>query len=471
MSIDTLISEVQSYDPSLDGGWLRSVYELADQAHGEQKRASGERYIEHPLAVAEILTDLEMDRATIAAALLHDVVEDTVVTAEEVATKFGTEIAQLVDGVTKLTRIPYQSKVDAQVENLRKMFLAMAKDIRVIIIKLADRLHNMRTLEVLPEAKQQSIARETIEIYAPIAHRLGIWKIKFELEDLCLRYLDSEAYTDIAERVAKKRGEREEAVVDVVDILRAAFERVGIKSETTGRPKHFYSIYTKMKRGREFATIFDLTAVRVIVDSVKDCYGALGEVHQLWKPIPGRFKDYIAMPKPNMYQSLHTTVVGPGGDTLEVQIRTHEMHRTAEYGIAAHWRYKEGGKADPYENKLAWLRSLLEWQSDARDSRVFMENLKLDLFENQVFVFSPKGDVFSMPNAATPLDFAYHVHTDVGNRCIGAKVNGKIVPIDYQLRNGDICEILTQKAARPSLDWIKIVKTSSAKHKIKQWFR
>ena len=471
MSIDALIHKVEAYDPSLDAAWIRHVYDVADQAHGDQKRVSGEAYIEHPLAVAEILADLEMDKATIAAALLHDVVEDTVVTSEEVGTKFGTEIAQLVDGVTKLTRIPYQSKEDAQVENLRKMFLAMAKDIRVIIIKLADRLHNMRTLESLADAKQRGIARETLEIYAPIAHRLGIWKIKFELEDLCLRYLDPEAYREIAERVAKKRNEREEAVAEVIDVLRGNFQRVEIENETTGRPKHFYSIYTKMKKGRDFATIFDLTAVRVIVDSVKDCYGALGEVHALWKPIPGRFKDYIAMPKPNMYQSLHTTVVGPGGDPLEVQIRTWEMHRTAEYGIAAHWRYKEGSKSDPFENKLAWLRSLLEWQNDARDSRVFMENLKLDLFENQVFVFSPKGDVFSMPASATPLDFAYHVHTDVGNRCIGAKVNGKIVTLDYQLKNGDICEVLTQKAARPSLDWLTIVRTSSAKHKIKQWFR
>ena len=471
MSIDALIAKVQAYDTSLDGAWLRRVYDWADQAHGEQKRASGEAYIEHPLAVAELLAELEMDRATIAAALLHDVVEDTVVTSEQVAAEFGTEIATLVEGVTKLTRIPYQSKEDAQVENLRKMFLAMAKDIRVIIIKLADRMHNMRTLSSLPEAKRQSIARETIEIYAPIAHRLGIWKIRSELEDLCLRYLDANAYRDIADRVSKKKTEREDAVERVTTALRESLDRVGIENETTGRPKHFYSIYNKLKKGRDFATIFDLTAVRVIVDSVKDCYGALGEVHARWKPIPGRFKDYIAMPKPNMYQSLHTTVVGPGGDPLEVQIRTWDMHRTAEYGIAAHWRYKEGGKQDTFENKLAWLRSLLEWQSDARDSRVFMENLKLDLFENQVFVFSPKGDVFSLPSASTPLDFAYHVHTDVGNRCIGAKVNGKIIPLDYQLRNGDICEILTQKAARPSLDWLGIVKTSSAKHKIKQWFR
>jgi len=473
MTINDLIAKVQKYDPSLDGSWLTAVYELADTAHEGQRRASGESYIAHPLAVADILADLEMDRATVAAAILHDVVEDTVVTSEEVSELFGAEIATLVDGVTKLTRIPYQSKEDAQVENLRKMFLAMAKDIRVIIIKLADRLHNMRTLASLPPAKQQTIAKETIEIYAPIAHRLGIWRVKWDLEDLALRYLDSDGYRDIAERVAKKRTEREEAVTAVVGELESQFTNVGIIGDVNGRPKHFYSIYQKMRKGRDFATIYDLTAVRVIVESVKDCYGALGVVHSIWKPLPGRFKDYIAMPKPNMYQSLHTTVVGPGGEPLEVQIRTLDMHRTSEYGIAAHWRYKEGAKAsDPVENKLTWLRSLLEWQNDMRDSRAFMENLKLDLFENQVFIFSPKGDVFSLPAAATPLDFAYQVHTNVGNHCVGAKVNGKIVPLDYQLKNGDICEILLNKnSARPSLDWISIVKTSGAKHKIKQWFR
>jgi guanosine-3',5'-bis(diphosphate) 3'-pyrophosphohydrolase len=469
--LDELIAKVQSYDTTLEADWLRAIYGLAHAAHGEQRRASGEEYIEHPLAVARYLADLEMDRATIAASILHDVVEDTSVTSDEVSTRFGPEIAQLVEGVTKLTRIPYQSKEDAQVENLRKMFLAMAKDIRVIIIKLADRLHNMRTLQSLPPAKQQTIARETIEIYTPIAHRLGIWKIKWDLEDLALRYLDPEAYRDIAERVAKTRVAREEAVTEVVGLLRGQFEKLGIGAEVTGRPKHFYSIYTKMKKGRDFATIYDLTAVRVIVETVKDCYATLGIVHSVWKPLPGRFKDYIAMPKPNMYQSLHTTVVGPGGDPLEIQIRTLEMHRTSEYGIAAHWRYKEGGKADAFENKLTWLRSLLEWQNDMRDSRTFMENLKLDLFENQVFIFSPKGDVYSLSASATPLDFAYQVHTDVGNHCVGAKVNGKIVPLDYQMKNGDICEVLVNKSARPSLDWLSIAHTSSAKHKIKQWFR
>jgi GTP pyrophosphokinase len=472
MTIADLVQNVRRYDPSLDPAWLESVYALAEGAHSDQRRASGEQYIEHPLAVAAILADLEMDRSTIAAALLHDVVEDTVITTEEVAERFGDEIASLVDGVTKLTRIPYQTKEDAQVENLRKMFLAMAKDIRVIIIKLADRLHNMRTLQAMPPAKQQSIARETIEIYAPIAHRLGIWRMKWDLEDLSLRYLDPEAYRDISERVAKKRGEREAAVTAVLDELQSQFEAIGLNADVTGRPKHFYSIHKKMQKGRDFSTIYDLTAVRIIVDSVKDCYGALGIVHSIWKPLPGRFKDYIAMPKPNMYQSLHTTVVGPGGDPLEVQIRTLEMHRTSEYGIAAHWRYKEGAKGDSFEQKLTWLRSLLEWQNDMRDSRMFMENLKLDLFESQVFIFSPKGDVFSLPASATPLDFAYQVHSGVGNHCVGAKVNGKIVPLDFGLKNGDIVEVLVNKSsARPSLDWLSIVKTSGAKHKIKQWFR
>ena len=472
MTIADLVQNVRRYDPSLDPAWLESVYAVAEGAHREQRRASGESYIEHPLAVAAILADLEMDRSTIAASLLHDVVEDTVITSEEVAARFGDEIASLVDGVTKLTRIPYQTKEDAQVENLRKMFLAMAKDIRVIIIKLADRLHNMRTLASLPPAKQQTIARETLEIYAPIAHRLGIWRMKWDLEDLALRYLEPDSYHDIAERVAKKRGEREAAVQNVLDELKGQFEAIGLHADVSGRPKHFYSIHKKMQKGRDFSTIYDLTAVRIIVDSVKDCYGALGVVHSIWKPLPGRFKDYIAMPKPNMYQSLHTTVVGPGGDPLEVQIRTLEMHRTSEYGIAAHWRYKEGAKGDSFEQKLTWLRSLLEWQNDMRDSRMFMENLKLDLFESQVFIFSPKGDVFSLPASATPLDFAYQVHSGVGNHCVGAKVNGKIVPLDFGLKNGDIVEVLVNKSsARPSLDWLSIVKTSGAKHKIKQWFR
>jgi len=413
-----------------------------------------------------------MDRATIAAALLHDVVEDTVVTTEEVAAAFGEEVANLVEGVTKLTSIPYQSKEDAQVENLRKMFIAMARDIRVIIIKLADRLHNMRTLSHVSPHKQERIARETLEIYAPIAHRLGIWHMKWDLEDLALRYLQPQIYHDIAERVAKRRTEREDVVTQVVETIRRELHAMHIEADVGGRPKHFYSIYQKLQRGRDFTTIYDLIGVRIIVESVKDCYAVLGAIHALWRPLPGRFKDYIAMPKPNMYQSLHTTVFGPGGDPLEIQIRTWEMHRTNEYGIAAHWQYKEGVRSGSFDAKLAWLRSLLEWQDDLRDSQTFIENLKLDLFDNQVFVFSPKGDVFSMPALATPLDFAYHVHTNIGNACVGAKVNGRIVPLDYQLKNGDICEILVNKhAPRPSLDWLSIVKTSSARHKIKQWFR
>jgi GTP diphosphokinase / guanosine-3',5'-bis(diphosphate) 3'-diphosphatase len=472
MTIAELIDRVRRYEPSADPEWLMRVYELAVAAHHGQRRASGESYVEHPLAVAGILADLEVDHQTIAAALLHDVVEDTSITSEQVTEQFGEEVARLVEGVTKLTRIPYQSKEDAQVENLRKMFLAMAKDIRVIIIKLADRLHNMRTLASLPPAKQQAIARETLDIYAPIAHRLGIWKIKWEIEDECLRYLDQPSYHDIVERVAKTRHEREADVEKAIARLRDEFKELKINAEIQGRPKHFYSIYSKISTGRDFSTIYDLTAIRIIVDTVKDCYAALGAVHAMWTPLPGRFKDYIAMPKPNMYQSLHTTVVGPSGDPLEIQIRTWEMHRTSEYGIAAHWRYKEGGKADQFENKLSWLRALLEWQKDMRDSRVFMENLKLDLFDSQVFVFSPRGDVYSVPAGGTPLDFAYQVHTDVGNHCVGAKINGRIVPLDYAMQNGDICEILVNKSSgRPSLDWLSLVKTSSAKHKIKQWFR
>ncbi|NNM92806.1 MAG: bifunctional (p)ppGpp synthetase/guanosine-3',5'-bis(diphosphate) 3'-pyrophosphohydrolase [Candidatus Eremiobacteraeota bacterium] len=472
MTIAELIAKVQTYDPSLDGSWLMRAYELADRAHDGQHRASGESYIEHPLAVAAILADLQMDRQTIAAALLHDVVEDTTITSEQVAAEFGEEIAALVEGVTKLTRIPYQSKEDAQVENLRKMFMAMAKDIRVIIIKLADRLHNMRTLGSLREEKQRAIARETLDIYSPIAHRLGIWRVKWEIEDLCLRYLEPTAYQGIVDRVNKTRSNREEDVREAITSLKTDFEQLHIDAEIHGRPKHFYSIYSKMKKGRDFSTIYDLTAVRILVDNVKDCYGALGAVHSKWTPLPGRFKDYIAMPKPNMYQSLHTTVIGPQGEPLEIQIRTREMHRICEYGIAAHWRYKEGGKADNFENKLSWLRALLEWQKDMRDSRAFMESLKLDLFDSQVFIFSPRGDVFSVPAGGTPIDFAYSVHTDVGNHCVGAKVNGRIVPLDSQLQNGDICEILVNKSSgRPSLDWLSIVKTGGAKHRIKQWFR
>jgi len=467
-----LIERVKTYAPAVDAAWLESVYSFAEHAHDGQTRASGESFISHPLAVASILADLEMDPQSIAASLLHDVVEDTTVPVEEIERRFGADISSLVDALTKLTKIPYQSKEDVQVENLRKMFLAMAKDIRVIIIKLADRLHNMRTLASLPQSKQKNIAQETLEIYAPLAHRLGIYRMKWDLEDLALRYIDPQAYRDIAEKVAKRRADRERTVETIIGEVRDRFEAAGIKADVSGRPKHFFSIYQKLQHGKDFSEIYDLSAIRIIVDSVKDCYGAVGIIHSLWTPLPGRFKDYIAMPKTNGYQSLHTTVIGPGGDPIEIQIRTLDMHRSSEYGIAAHWRYKEGGASDDFDEKLAWLRSLLEWQEDMRDSREFMENLKLDLFNNQVFVFTPKGDVMGFPSGSTPLDFAYHVHTSIGHHCIGAKINGKIVPLDYQLHNGDICEALVNKSSPgPSLDWLAVCKTSSAKHKIKQWFR
>ena len=391
-----LIEKVKTYHPALDAAWLEEVYTFAKSAHGGQTRASGETFISHPLEVATILADLEMDPASIAASLLHDLVEDTTIPLEEVERRFGSEIAGLVDGLTKLTKIPYQSKEDIQVENLRKMFLSMAKDIRVIIIKLADRLHNMRTLQSLPAAKQRNIAQETMEIYAPLAHRLGIYKMKWDLEDLSLRYLDPAGYRDIADKVQKRRNEREQLVESVISQVRERFAAMGIEADISGRPKHFFSIYQKLQRGKEFEEIFDLIAVSIVVDSVKDCYGAVGVVHSIWTPLPGRFKDYVAMPKTNGYQSIHTTVIGPGGDPLEIQIRTRAMHRTSEYGIAAHWRYKEGGRADDLDQKLAWLRSLLEWQEDMRDSREFMEHLKLNLFDNQVFVFTPKGDVMGL---------------------------------------------------------------------------
>lgn len=471
-NITELVGQVKRYQPAVDAAWLERVFDFAERAHGGQTRASGDSFISHPLAVASILADLEMDTASIAASLLHDVVEDTIVPIEEIERRFGSEIASLVDALTKLTKIPYQSKEDVQVENLRKMFLAMAKDIRVIIIKLADRLHNMRTLHSLAASKQKAIAQETLEIYAPLAHRLGIYRMKWDLEDLSLRYMDPQGYREISDKVAKRRGDREQTVTAIITEVQARFAAAGIKADVSGRPKHFYSIYQKLQHGKDFSEIYDLSAIRVIVDSVKDCYGAVGIIHSLWTPLPGRFKDYIAMPKTNGYQSLHTTVIGPGGDPTEIQIRTLDMHRTSEYGIAAHWRYKEGGVTDDFDQKLAWLRSLLEWQEDMRDSREFMENLKLDLFNNQVFVFTPKGDVMGFTAGSTPIDFAYHIHTSIGHHCIGAKINGKIVPLDYTLNNGDICEALVNKSSPgPSLDWLTICKTSSAKHKIKQWFR
>ncbi|ADG82070.1 (p)ppGpp synthetase I SpoT/RelA [Thermincola ferriacetica] len=475
MGLDKLLAKIKQYNPQVDEKFIEETYRFAEKAHEGQTRISGEPYIIHPLSVAHILADLELDVVTIAAGLLHDVVEDTDSPLETIEEKFGVEIALLVDGVTKLSRISYKNKMEQQVENLRKMFLAMAKDIRVILIKLADRLHNMRTLKHLAEPKQKEISEETLEIFAPLAHRLGIFKIKWELEDLALRYLEPKKYYELVDGIAQKRAEREEYIARVTQILAEKLENVGIKADIQGRPKHFYSIYKKMlEQQKELAEIYDLLAVRVIVDTVKDCYGALGIIHTLWKPIPGRFKDYIAMPKSNMYQSLHTTVIGPNGEPFEIQIRTWEMHRTAEYGIAAHWRYKEGGGRgdEEFENKLAWLRQLLEWQNDMRDAREFMETLKIDLFSDAVFVFTPKGDVVELPAGAIPIDFAYRIHTQVGHRCIGAKVNGKIVPLDYKLANGDIVEILTQKqAAGPSRDWLNIVKTSEARSKIRAWFK
>ncbi|HWQ30924.1 MAG TPA: bifunctional (p)ppGpp synthetase/guanosine-3',5'-bis(diphosphate) 3'-pyrophosphohydrolase, partial [Negativicutes bacterium] len=435
---------------------------------------SGEDYIIHPLEVAKILADLGMDNTTIAASILHDVVEDTKCTYEDCKSVFGEEIAMLVDGVTKLGKLEYKTKEEQQAESLRKMFIAMAKDIRVVLIKLADRLHNMRTLKYMPAEKQIEKARETMEIYAPIAHRLGISKIKWEMEDLALRYLEPKEYYELVDKVAKKRKEREDEINHVIQILKEKFKEVGIEAHIEGRPKSFYSIYRKMYyQNKTFEQIFDLTAVRIIVDTVKDCYGVLGIVHTLWKPIPGRFKDYIAMPKPNMYQSLHTTLLGSDGQPFEVQIRTWEMHKTSEIGIAAHWKYKEGRTSQSeFDEKLKWLRQMLEWQNEIKDTREFMETLKVDLFTDEVYVFTPKGDVVDLPVDSSPIDFAYKIHSQIGNRCIGAKINGRIVPLEYKLQNGDIVEVITSATANgPSRDWLKIVKSSQAKNKIRQWFK
>ena len=476
-----LISSVRKYHPSTDISMIEKAYKVASEAHKDQKRKSGEPYIIHPLCVAIILADLELDKETIVAGLLHDAVEDTWMTYEEVEKEFGGEVALLVDGVTKIGQLSYSSdKVEMQAESLRKMFLAMAKDIRVIMIKLADRLHNMRTLQYMTPAKQQEKARETMDIYAPIAQRLGISKIKVELDDLSLKYLKPEVYYDLVEKVALRKSVREEFVGKIVNQVKQHMVDANIKAQVDGRVKHFFSIYKKMvNQHKTIDQIYDLFAVRILVDTVKDCYAALGVIHEMYKPIPGRFKDYIAMPKPNMYQSLHTTLIGPNGQPFEIQIRTFEMHKTAEYGIAAHWKYKESadgkkpvGKSE--EEKLNWLRQILEWQRDMSDNKEFMSLLKndLDLFADSVYCFTPQGDVKTLPNGSTPIDFAYSVHSAVGNKMVGARVNGKLVPIEYRIQNGDRIEIITsQNSQGPSHDWLNVVKSTQAKNKINQWFK
>ena len=473
ISVDELIGRIQKYHPDDDMDLVSRAYAYAEKAHANQVRKSGDPYFSHPCAVAVILTDLMLDATTIAAGLLHDCVEDVEgCTLDDVRAMFGEEVALLVDGVTKLSQLNFANREEAQAETLRKMFLAMAKDIRVVLIKLADRLHNMRTLKWQKPERQVPIARETLDIYAPLAHRLGVYTIKWELEDLSLRYLDPEGYYELVRLVGMKREEREQLIAQVSQELKGRLSEAGIKCEIDGRPKHFYSIYKKMKNQQKtFDQIMDLIAVRVLVNTKNDCYFVLGIVHTIWPQVPGRFKDYISMPKANMYQSLHTTVMNQGRP-FEVQIRTFEMHRTAEYGIAAHWRYKEGKAADELDNKLSWLRRILDWQGDVKDSATFSELLKFDLFADEVFVFTPRGDVISLPKGATPLDFAYRIHSAVGNRCIGAKVNGRIMPLSHPLDTGDVVEVMTSASSHgPSRDWLNIVKTSEAKAKIRAWLK
>ena len=475
--VDILLQKIKENCTNVDLDIVNKAFNLAYEAHKEQKRESGEPYIIHPIDVAVILAELGMDTSTIVAGLLHDVIEDTDYTYDDIKNIFSEEVANLVSGVTKITKMQYKSKEEQQADNFRKMLLAMASDIRVIIIKLADRLHNMRTLKYMPKEKQKRISKETLDIYAPLAHRLGISKVKWELEDLCFRYLHEEEYYDLVHQISEKRVERETYIAQIIKDLYSKLEEAEIDSDIDGRPKHFYSIYRKMvTKNKSIEQIFDLTAIRILVNSVKDCYEVLGIVHTIYKPIPGRFKDYIAMPKPNMYQSLHTTVIGPQGKTFEIQIRTFEMHKTAEYGIAAHWKYKEGDTSDTkgksFENKLVWLRDMLEWQKETSDAEEFMEGFKINLFTDEIFLFTPKGVVIDLPNGATPIDFAYRIHTDIGNKCIGAKVNGKIVPLDYKLKTGQIVEILTSNSSKgPNMDWLSIAKSNQAKSKIKAWFK
>ena len=475
--VDILLQKIKENCTNVDLDIVNKAFNLAYEAHKEQKRESGEPYIIHPIDVAVILAELGMDTSTIVAGLLHDVIEDTDYTYDDIKNIFSEEVANLVSGVTKITKMEYKSKEEQQADNFRKMLLAMASDIRVIIIKLADRLHNMRTLKYMPKEKQKRISKQTLDIYAPLAHRLGISKVKWELEDLCFRYLHEEEYYDLVHQISEKRVERETYIAQIIKDLYSKLEEAEIDSDIDGRPKHFYSIYRKMvTKNKSIEQIFDLTAIRILVNSVKDCYEVLGIVHTIYKPIPGRFKDYIAMPKPNMYQSLHTTVIGPQGKTFEIQIRTFEMHKTAEYGIAAHWKYKEGDTSDTkgksFENKLVWLRDMLEWQKETSDAEEFMEGFKINLFTDEIFLFTPKGVVIDLPNGATPIDFAYRIHTDIGNKCIGAKVNGKIVPLDYKLKTGQIVEILTSNSSKgPNMDWLSIAKSNQAKSKIKAWFK
>ena len=476
MTTEQYIEDLKTMNERYDDPMIIKAFEIANRLHNGQMRKSGEPYIIHPIAVSKILASFGMDNETVVAGLLHDVVEDTEYTREELVEDFNEEIALLVDGVTKLGNIKYDSKEELQAENFRKMFLAMSKDIRVLIIKLADRLHNMRTMEFMPPHKRKEKSAETLEIYAPLAGRLGIYSIKFELEDLAFKYLHPEDYESLSVQVSKRKEEREKIVDQLIDEISDELDKANFHYDVMGRSKHLYSIYKKMTlQHKQLDEIFDLIAIRVIVNTVKDCYAVLGLVHTKWTPIPGRFKDYIAMPKPNMYQSLHTTVLDENGDPFEIQIRTYEMHRIAEYGIAAHWKYKEGkGSAggDSSEQKLAWLRQALEWQKETDDSMEFLETLKMDLFDNQVFVFTPKGDVIELPAESTPLDFAFKIHTDVGIRCVGAKVNGKMVTIDHELKTGDIVDIITSaNSAGPSMDWLNIAKSSQAKNKIRNWLR